>query len=109
MRWNVPSRCTTVAIVLEGQGWRRTQGSSKEGLERTNIQQTSRTLAMQWHRSINCMMHYVHSLIVTQYIGMNVVFCVPSPVLPPSLITTVIKYICVVGGALAGTTILHAW
>src|SRR5947207_5916415 len=71
MRWSVPSRCMTVAIVLEGQGWRRTQGSLKEGLKRTNIQQTSRTLAMQWHGSINHMMHYAHSLIVTQYIGIE--------------------------------------
>src|SRR5438046_9445427 len=71
MRWSVPSRCMTVAIVLEGQGWRRTQGSLKEGLKRTNIQQTSRTPAMQWHGSINCTMHYVHSLIVTQYIGIE--------------------------------------
>src|SRR5438045_3346562 len=60
MRWSVPSRCMTVAIVLEGQGWRRTQGSLKEGLKRTNIQQTSRTLAMQWHRSINHTMCYAH-------------------------------------------------
>src|SRR5438552_176306 len=54
-----------------GSGLEEESRELKGRLERTNIQQTSRTLAMQWHRSINHMMCYVHSLIVTQYLGIE--------------------------------------
>ena len=56
---------------VRGSGLEEDSRELKEGLERTNIQQTSRTLAMQWHGSINRTTHYVHSLIVTQYIGIE--------------------------------------